>query len=256
MIRALLIEDESLLAARLARLLGKVAPEIEIQNQFESVAESVQFLQNHESEIDLIFLDIHLADGKSFEIFNQVEVKTPIIFTTAYDQYALQAFKQTSVDYLLKPIQEDDLAKAVKKFKTIFKKEKTETAPDYLALLQALQPEQKELKERFIVYVGSKIRSVDVGDVEVIYSENKSTFILTKEGKRYDVNYALDKLIIVLDDRQFFRVNRKAILNISSIKEVHQFSKGKLKIDLKNSPGFDVFVSLERMTKFKKWLNR
>ena len=120
MIRALLIEDESLLAARLARLLGKVAPEIEIQNQFESVAESVQFLQNHESEIDLIFLDIHLADGKSFEIFNRVDVSTPIIFTTAYDQYALQAFKQTSVDYLLKPIQEDDLAKAVEKFKTVF----------------------------------------------------------------------------------------------------------------------------------------
>ena len=165
---------------------------------------------------------------------------------------------------MLKPIQEDDLAKAVGKFKTIFSprpelasgKQKGETAPDYLALLQALQPEKKELKERFIVYVGSKIRSVDVGDVEAIYSENKSSFIITKEGRRYDVNYALDKLMTQLDDRQFFRTNRKIIVNIQAITEVNQFSKGKLKVNLKNPPGFDVFVSLERMTKFKKWLNR
>ena len=146
--------------------------------------------------------------------------------------------------------------KQLKNLKLFFSKKETELTPDFLELIQVLQPREKKLKERFIVYVGSKIRYVNVEEVEAIYSENKSSFIITKEGRRYDVNYALDKLLTQLDDRQFFRVNRKIIVNIQAITEVNQFSKGKLKVNLKNPPGFDVFVSLERMTKFKKWLNR
>jgi DNA-binding LytR/AlgR family response regulator len=256
MIQAIIVEDEELSAKRLARILGQHAHDIAIDERLDTVADTVAYLQKNKATVDLIFLDIHLADGHSFEIFNQIEIDIPIIFTTAYDQYALQAFQQTSVDYLMKPIQEEELVRSLDKFRRYFNKDHGELVIDYAFLAKALQKEEETLKKRFMVQVGSKIRSVDVEDIHLFYAENKACFLITNEGKRYTINYTLEKLMPQLDSEQFFRLNRKIIVQITSIQEVYQFSKSRFKVTLKHSPGFDVFIPLERMGEFKRWMNK
>ena len=254
MVNCIIAEDEELAAKRLSRILKEVDPTIRILEVFQTVAETVVYLRQNKEQLDLLFLDIHLADGKSFEIFNEVDIDIPIIFTTAYNQYAIQAFKQNSVDNLLKPIQKDDLSESISKFKKIFL-QKEDLKIDYIQLLEALKPEKKQLKSRFMVQVGDKIRTINTADIELFYAENKTCFIITKEGKRYYVNYTLDKLSGLLSNESFFRINRKLIANINSIIETVPYSQSKLKVILKNTPGFDVFVPAERITAFKKWLN-
>lgn len=251
MIKAIIVEDEDLAVKRLQRLLGEVAADVEIVERFERVADTVQFLQKAAAKIDLIFLDIHLADGNSFEIFGHLSIRVPIIFTTAYDQYALAAFRQTSIDYLLKPIQREDLDRAIRKFRQL-----ANPHPDYTKLLAALQEEQPQAKKRFLVSAGMKIRSIKVEQVAVFYAANKATFLLTKEGKRYDINYTLEKLSQELNEEVFFRANRKCFVHFDNIKEVYPFSKSKLKLELFQQPGFDVYIPIERVSTFKKWLNR
>lgn len=250
-INAIIVEDEELAAKRLRRLIGEVATDIHILEHFEKVSETVHYLRKSAAEVDLIFLDIHLADGNSFEIFEQMEVRTPIIFTTAYDQYALEAFRQTSIDYLLKPIQGNDLDRSLEKFRQL-----ASPPPDYTKLLAALQQENQTPKKRFLVSAGTKIRSVKVEQVAIFYAANKATFLLTQDGKRYDINYTLEKLVQQLDEDTFFRANRKCFLHIDNIKEVYPFSKSKLKVELFQHPGFDVYIPVERISAFKKWLNR
>ena len=255
MIRAVFVEDEDLSAKRLVRMLEAIQQEVQVVKRLETVVDATRFLKNNQSRIDLVFLDIHLADGYSFEIFNEVQVNTPIIFTTAYDQYALQAFQQLSVGYLMKPIQVPELAKTMAKFKRMFYLADRPAALNYHALLTAINKSKSEFKKRFLVQIGKKIRSIDVGMIDLFYAENKACFLITNEGKKYDVNYTLEKLVSQLDQEQFFRLNRKIIVNIKSIEEVSQYSRTRYKVNLRRSPGFDVFIPTERIQEFKRWLN-
>lgn len=255
MIRTLIIEDETLAANRLKRLLKNIDPNIEIIQSIESLTNAVNYLSENQKKVDLIFLDIHLSDGSSFEIFEEIQVEIPIIFTTAYDKYAIQAFKQNSVDYLLKPISESQLQNSVEKYKKLFQTNKTTTF-DYNEIAQLLQPDQPNYKKRFLVYVGSKIRSIAVEEIAFFYAEQGAIFFHTYQGKTYDINYTLEKLTHLVDLEQFYRVNRKFIVHINAIQEAYQFSRNRLKLNLDPKPNFDVFVPLDRIAAFKRWFSR
>lgn len=252
MIRTLIVEDEILAANRLKRLLGKIDPAIEIVQQLESLAATIPYLSRLQAQLDLIFMDIHLSDGSSFEIFEQLTIETPIIFTTAYDQYAIQAFKQNSVDYLLKPVAASQLQHSLEKYKKLFQSGDN-TIVDYHKIAQLLKPKTSEYKKRFLVHVGAKIRSVAVEEVAFFYSEQGSTFLQTHHGKTYDVNYTLEKLTHLLAPEVFYRVNRKFIVHINAIREAYQYSRNRLKLEIKPQPRFDVFVPLDRIAAFKRW---
>ncbi|GLR19657.1 LytR/AlgR family response regulator transcription factor [Portibacter lacus] len=254
MIKCLIIEDEDLAARRLERLIKESDRNGEylISHRCQSISESVKILK--EEEFDLIFLDVHLTDGLSFKIFEQVETDIPIIFTTAYDQYAIEAFKQNSVDYLLKPIQKDDLVQSLSKYQTHFTN-KSQQLPDYQALANAINHAKSPFKQRFMVQIADKIRTVDASEIHYFYAENKTTYLITENGKRYYVNHTLAELESLLDPQHFFRVNRKVIIRINSLVEVLAYSRSKLKVILKTDPGFQVFVPAEKISGFKDWLN-
>lgn len=250
-VNAIIVEDEILSAKRLVRLIKDNELPINIKAQLESVTETVQFLKTHQDEIDLIFLDIHLVDGQSFEIFNQITVNTPIIFTTAYDEYALQAFSQMSVDYLLKPIKAQELVRSMDKFKRF----QNAAVIDYQKIAEAIKSKNR-FKKRFLVQTGAKIRHMNTENIHYFFVESKACFMMSDKGNIHDINYTLEKLMAELDDDTFFKLNRKVIVHINAIKEVVQFSRSRYKVDLKHAPPFDVFISTERMTLFKQWLNR
>lgn len=254
MIRIVIIEDEELAVKRLERILSKIDKSITIVQKLSTVKDSIEFLKSNGDSIDLILIDIHLSDGISFEIFDHIEVNKPMIFTTAYDKYAVEAFKQLSVSYLLKPVQEEDLTTAIEKYEKNFQ-DKTRQKRDYSTLFQHLLNEETKLKKRFLVQVGDKVRSVNVEDIAIFYAENKSCFILTNSGKRYYVNYTLDKLIDILSPEDFLRVNRKVILNIVNIIELIPFSKSRMKVKVEQDPGFDIFVSADKIKRIKTWMN-
>lgn len=255
MIRTIIIEDESLATTRLKRLLSKIEPQIEVLQELESLTTAISYLTRHQEELDLIFLDIHLSDGSSFEIFEHLKIDVPIIFTTAYDQYAIQAFKQNSVDYLLKPIGEEDLRNSIEKYKNIFHSNQGKSTIDYNLISQLLQPESVAYKKRFLVYVGAKIRSIKVEDIAYFYAEQGANFLVTHQGKTYDTNYTLERLSTLLEPALFYRANRKFIINIQSVAEAYQYSRNRLKIEVQPKSPFDIFVPLDRISAFKRWLS-
>lgn len=245
--KVLLIEDENAAARRLEKLLNEVAPGTTILQQLDSVEAAVLWLRNNPRP-DLIFLDIHLADGPSFEIFEHVQVKCPVIFTTAYDEYALQAFKVNAVDYLLKPIKSAELEAALNKYKEVHKKE-----PDYTELIENLR--RPEGLQRMLIRFGQSLKLVELTDAAYFYTKDKITFLITRNSnKRYPVDYPLDKLETILDKRSFFRINRQFIVNVSAIREMHPYSKSRVKIDLEPGTDMETIVSTERSAEFKKWL--
>jgi two-component system response regulator LytT len=250
--KVLIIEDENAAARRLEKLLKELAPETTILAQIDSVEASVLWLENN-PQPDLIFMDIHLADGASFEIFQHVKVSCPIIFTTAYDEYALQAFKVNAVDYLLKPIKNVELAAALEKYKQVFKPAK---APDYSALLETLKSQQSEnYLQRMLIRFGHSLKLVDVADAAYFYTRDKITFLITRSSaKRYPVDYPLDKLEEMLDKKVFFRINRQFIVNVHAIREMHPYSKSRVKVDMDPPTDQETIVSTERSAEFKKWL--
>lgn len=256
MINVIIVEDEELSAKRLIRLLDSIDNTLSIIEMFDTVFDTVAYLYNHKDDVDLIFLDIHLADGNSFEIFNQIEINIPIIFTTAFDHYALEAFEQASVDYLLKPIQKSKLERSLKKFENIYMKPNTDYHVNYSKLISDLEINRNKFKRRFLVQVGSKIRSIEIDDINLFYTENKSCFLITNQQKTYDINYSLVKLENELNDDIFFRVNRKVIVKIGAIKELYYYSKSRYKLELHQPTNFDIFISAERIADFKKWMNR
>lgn len=250
--KVLIVEDEGIAADRLQKLLAELEPTAEVVEHVDSVKSAVRWFQANSSP-DLAFFDIQLADGKSFEIFEQVEVKCPIIFTTAYDQYAIQAFKVNSVDYLLKPVPKDDLTQALTKFKSASES----TAPiDPNVLMQLLDQSTNKYKERFVVKVGEHLKSVMVADISVIYSEDKSTYALTNSEQKFILDFTLDNIENMIDPRQFFRVNRKYIVAIDSLKDILTYSSSRLKLTLKNYESQDLVVSRDRVGEFKSWLDR
>ncbi|MFY0601351.1 MAG: response regulator transcription factor [Cyclobacteriaceae bacterium] len=249
-----IIEDEPLAADDLVSILGEVCNESKVVAKLTSVKESVEWLS--QNDVELILSDIELGDGLSFDIFSQLEKKIPIVLTTAYDQYALQAFKQYSIDYLLKPIKKEELKAALDKYRE-WSSSKKEF--DTQALLQALKPStNKKYQERFLVTLGDRISSISEPNVAYFFSEDRYTFLVTTKGSQHIINYNLGDLEDNLNPDKFYRINRKFIISYNSIKNMVAYSKSRVKIDLDPAPtkSLEVVVSVERSGSFKKWLNR
>jgi len=248
--KVLIIEDESFAADKLERQLLQLDDKIEVCKKIESVNTSVKWLS--ENQVNLIFLDIHLSDGLSFHIFDDLEINTPIIFTTAYDQYAIQAFKVNSIDYLLKPINKKDLALSLEKY---HKLQQTKALPDYKTLMNSLRQNQAAYQKRFMVVVGERILTIPSDEVAYFFAEEKYVFLVHKDGERYLIDFTLDKLDSLLDPKVFFRTNRQTIIHIDAIKSMKEWFKRRIKVEVK--PAFDkeVIVSRERIKDFKIWLN-
>ena len=252
--KILIIEDENAAARRLEKLVAEVAPEATIVDRLDGVEAAISWFQTN-PQPDLILLDIHLADGSSFEIFEHVKVKSPVIFTTAYDEYAVKAFKVNAVDYLLKPIKVNELTEAIEKYKRIFQPSET---PDYTALLHTLRQQDtgQNYLRRMLIRFSNSFRLVDMSDAAYFYTKDKITFLVTRStAKRFPVDYPLDKLETLLDPTNFFRINRQFIINVAAIKEMHPYSKSRVKVDLEPPTNdLETVVSTERSAEFKRWL--
>ena len=249
--RIIIIEDEKPSARRLQRMLNGL--DLEAETLLHSVEESIDWFNTNEHP-DLIFLDIQLSDGLSFEIFDAVEVQSAIIFTTAYDEYALQAFKLNSIDYLLKPIDSDDLEIAVSKFKTRLPQKQNVTL-DFNDIKKLLvNPIEREYKKRFSVKVGQHLKLVNIDDIECFYSENKGTYLYTNEGRNYLLDNTLEQLVEALEPQTFFRINRKFFVNIHAIKDMVSYTNSRLQIKLNTYNEQEVIVARERVKDFKLWL--
>ncbi|MFC0876193.1 LytR/AlgR family response regulator transcription factor [Saccharicrinis sp. FJH2] len=247
----LIIEDEKPAVDKLKRMLAEADPEIKILDQLSSVESASNWLLAH-SAPELIFMDIQLEDGTCFEIFENVEIDTPVIFTTAYDEFSLKAFKVNSVDYLLKPIDPTELNHALDKFKKIH-----QTQPKLNSIQSLLTKLQPRTKERFLIKTGDYFHSVPASDIVCFYIMERCNFIFTTTGKNYPIDYSLEKIETQVDNYRFFRVNRNYIVNYQTIKDVLAFSNSRLKITLKSSPTEeDIIVSRERVAAFKDWMDR
>ena len=249
--KVIIIEDEKPSARRLKRMLEKIDMGTDVL--LHSVEESIAWFQNNEHP-DLIFLDIQLSDGLSFEIFETIEIKSAVIFTTAYDEYALQAFKFNSIDYLLKPIDEVELENAVNQYKNQVPSKETVTI-DFNDIKKLLvNPVEREYKKRFSVKVGQHLKLINTENIECFYSENKGTYLYTSEGRNYLLDTTLDKLEDELEPRIFFRINRKFFVNINAIKDMVSYTNSRLQIKLNSYKDQDVIVARERVKTFKDWL--
>jgi len=254
--KVIIIEDEILAAEKLERLIKKYDSSIQILDRFDSVTESSIWLGNPDNKADLIFLDIHLADGLSFEIFNRVQVHTPIIFTTAYNEYALNAFKLNSIDYLLKPVSFDDLFTSMKKLENM--RETLSSEPklkNFEDLSQVLSKIQKNYKTRFMIKVGDKLRSFTCNEISLFYSEGRDVFILLDEGKHYIIDYKMEELQELLNPDEFFRIGRSFIVNINAISGVNIHSNSRLKVKLNQESDKELIVSREKVGDFKDWFS-
>ena len=247
----IIIEDEKPSARRLQRMLKVL--DVEAETMLHSVEESIEWFSNNEHP-DLIFLDIQLSDGLSFEIFEAIEIKSAVIFTTAYDEYALQAFKLNSIDYLLKPIDDEDLKTSVEKYKgrTSQKQSVTLDFNDIKNLL--VNPIEREYKKRFSVKVGQHLKLINIEDIECIYSENKGTYAYTSQGRNYLLDLTLDQLEDELEPHVFFRISRKFYVNINAIKDMVSYTNSRLRIKLNRFNEQDIIVARERVKDFKNWL--
>ncbi|MGB0178300.1 MAG: LytR/AlgR family response regulator transcription factor [Owenweeksia sp.] len=249
----LIIEDERPAAERLKRLLKDLLPGTFFHGPLDTVKSSVRWLEDNPPP-DLIFLDIQLADGLSFEIFRQREIMTPVIFCTAYDQYAIQAFKLNSIDYLLKPIDPAELEKAVRKFSRL--KEVQPPVIDFEYLQKAISKPERTYKSRFITKIGDQLKPVGVEEITVFYSADKATYMQLSNGKSYLLDYSLDQIEGLVDPSLFFRINRKYIVAVNSIDDIRTYSSSRLKVNLKGINDNDILVSRERVNTFKEWLDR
>lgn len=254
----LVIEDEKAAAKRLISLIQQISPKTTIVAQLDSVKRSVTWLQQNTSP-DLIFMDIQLADGLSFEIFDHITVLAPIIFTTAYDQYAIKAFKVNSIDYLLKPIDADELTTAIDKYQSFHQNQSAAqtVTPDLSQLQQALQMIQgPEYKSRFVVKVGEHIRAIPIEEALYFFSQEKVTYLQSSRGKHYIIDYSLEQVEDMVDPSVYFRISRKYMVRFSAIEDIITYSSSRLKLKLKHSDDHDVLVSRDRVADFKQWLDR
>jgi DNA-binding LytR/AlgR family response regulator len=246
MINVIIIEDESFAFEKLKILLKSSGFEVNILGYAGSIESAIKLIKSHES-IDLAFLDIQLADGISFSIFNKINIRFPVIFTTAYENYAIRAFKHHSIDYLLKPIRKVDLITALQKFQS-FK------LPDYISSNLIKDQFAKPLKQRFAVKIGDYIKIINIENIACFYSSNKTSYILNNESRSYIISYPLDDIDNMLDEKLYFRVNRKFIININFIKNIISYTNSRLKIELICKTDEEIIVSRERVKEFKKWI--
>jgi len=258
--KVLIIEDEELAVKKLRKTLESVDSSAEVVGVADSIRSSVNWLEQNPAP-DLILMDIELADGQSFEIFDKVEVKSTVIFTTSYDEYALKAFKVNSVDYLLKPIQKEDLQAAMNKLKTMKTMYGNNGSADPLnvenlvkELQQKLQP--KEIRKRFLVKHAQKLVSVDVEEIAYFYSDGRLNFFKTLDNKKFVVDYTMDELEEMLDPNKYFRISRSFYVSIASIDQIHDYFGNRLLLHLKPVVDKESIVSREKVADFKKWMGK
>ena len=250
----IIIEDEVPAAEKLERYLAKYDGSIRVIAKFDAVAPTVSWLQENQDQVDLIFMDIQLTDGLSFQIFQQIPIHKPVIFTTAFNEYALDAFKVNSIDYLLKPITFTDLSTSMLKLETLRQqfasRDQSQRMRDALATFQ-----QKQYKSRFMVKVGEHIRSITTDQISMLYADGRDVYMVTTQGRKFIIDYTLESLENILDPKNFFRINRTFILNINAIKDVLVYSNSRLKITLTQEFDKEIIVSREKVNEFKNWLN-
>ncbi|MDH6307646.1 two-component system response regulator LytT [Dysgonomonas sp. PFB1-18] len=249
MIKYLIVEDERFAYEEIQRMTGRLRPGYQLTARTETVRETIQFLKTNTP--DLIILDIHLADGSCFEIFEQIEVSTPIIFTTAYDEHAIQAFKVNSIDYLLKPIEEADLLAALNKYEQLHSAKQPDT--DYKRLQETLIGNYK--RNRFLTQIGDTYHHIGINEIAFFYSEDKVTFLHTFADKRYIIDYTLTQIEGQLDNKTFFRVSRNCIANISSIRKISKYFNSRLKLSFQPECPHEILISRERVSDFLKWVD-
>jgi DNA-binding LytR/AlgR family response regulator len=249
--KVVIVEDEAFAALRLKKMILDYDPSIEVVAELESVAESVKWFASN-PDPDLIFLDIHLEDDLSFAIFDKVKISSPVIFTTAFDEYAIKAFKLKSIDYLLKPIVQEELIAALKKFEDYAGARNSSS--DLQSLYNLLITKEVKYRERFSVSVGTKIKTFTSMDIAYFISEEGYTSACLWDRSRLPLDISLEKLSTEMDPGKFFRINRQMLINIDSIQEIHVYPKSRLKIDVKPKIEYGVFVSLDKVTAFKEWI--
>lgn len=246
--KVMIIEDEIPAAKKLSKYLGQYNNDIDIIGTAQSIETAVSFLQNSLAEIDLIFMDIQLTDGLSFEIFEHIEIKKPVIFTTAFDEYAIDAFRVNSVDYLLKPISFTALSQALKKWESLHH-------PQTENIKKALQTiSKKSYKDRFLVKLGNRIHTIPTNEISYFYAEGRTVYIITMDQKKYIIDFTLEQLSDLLDPKLFYRINRSNILSMKSIQEILVYSNSRLKVSTLPVSEKELIVSREKVAEFKIWL--
>lgn len=247
----LIIEDEDLAADRLERMLREIDPSVEIRSRIRSVHEAVRWLR--ENTVDLIFIDIQLSDGLSFSIFDEIHISTPLVFTTAYDQYAIRAFRHNSISYLLKPIRKSELKESLEKFNRF----KSAFSIDFETIRSIYQGEKPDYKKRFLISVGEKLKKVEVTDIAYFYAMEKSVFCKTFDAKVLPIDRSLDAIEDLLDPEMFFRINRKFVVNMKAIEQMIAWSRSRIKLELTPpvNDAEETIVSISRSSDFKKWMN-
>lgn len=248
----LILEDEEQALNRLEKIIAKVVPDAIVAGTATSVEEAGSWLQHHPMP-GLIFMDIQLADGNSFRLFNEIKITCPVIFTTAYESYALEAFKVNSVDYLLKPIDETDVKRAIDKLKLLQSSGTFDI--DYSEILKNIQLPQKKYKDRFIIKFGDTIKSIRVSDIAYFYTENKYNFLCTNDGKRLPVDFNLDQTEQMVNPKNFFRINRQFIIGHHAIEEMKAYTRSRINVKLSPPTLLDTIVAIDRAHDFKNWLS-
>ena len=252
--RVLISEDEPQAIKRLEALLGDLMPGIAIVAKLDSVNGSVKWLREN-GPPDLIFMDIQLADGISFQIFEKCDVKAPVIFTTAYEEYALKAFKVNSIDYILKPVDKEELNAALKK---VNERVRTETDTEQLLhnMSEAVKMLTKKYKSRFVIKVGEHLKTIEVNNIKFFQSHDKATFCVTEENRNFILDYTLDQLEEMVNPSMFYRINRKYLISAATIQDIISYSNSRLRLVLKGSQDNDIIVARERVQDFKNWLDK
>jgi DNA-binding LytR/AlgR family response regulator len=249
-----IIEDEPQAASRLEKLLKELLPGSKIVASMDSVKRAVQWFQANLAP-DLALMDIQLADGIGFEIFEKCQVNCPVIFTTAYDKYALRAFKVNSIDYILKPVDKDELSNAILKLQSITDKDRN-VSQTIRNIGSAVEMLMKKYKSRFVIKVGEHLRTIEVEQIRYFFSQDKATFCVTDENRNFILDYTLEQLEEMLDPTEFFRINRKYLVRASAIQDIISYTNSRLRLTLKGSADTDVIVARERVQQFREWLDR
>jgi DNA-binding LytR/AlgR family response regulator len=251
--KVLIIEDESIAGQLLKSTIASVDPDIEVMDILDSVEASVQYLSAKPS-LDLIFLDIELGDGQTFDIFKKVQIDAPVIFVTAYQEHALKAFKLNSVDYLLKPVSKDELTAALLKYRRLHVDQKKMLQQNIFALLNNYKQEDESHKTRYLARNGTRLISIPAGEIAYFYTKDKLQYIKTQQNGDYIIDKRLDDIEAEVSPKLFFRLNRQFIVNYDSIEKVHTWFSGKMKVQVKPAAYEEIIISRLKATEFKKWL--
>jgi two-component system, LytTR family, response regulator LytT len=250
-LRIAIVEDEKIAAVNLAEMISHIEPEAVVVAMLASVKQAKEWFFTNQA--DLVFMDIELGDGQSFEIFTHVSVQAPVIFTTAYDQYAIKAFKSNGIEYLLKPIDEAELQLAISKYKDLIAPKK-----DYSVLKELFSTvnQVKEYKRRFLIQAGSRIKFVPIEEIAYFYFIEKAVFICTRDNHHYPIEYSLDKLEELIDPIRFYRINRKMIVSLDAIRKIYSLSKSRIKLEVNPPFTEEVLLSFNKTPDFRNWLNK